>query len=124
MNKIIYFCLLLLTFSTYARAPKEYSLGRNETKLNTEGISFKPFRDMEPEQIKPLEERRYTMTRGTEVKNVVAYNFNALWMRDNKVATYKNNLVTLDFYKLNYLPPKDVQLINNIDVIEDNYKKE
>lgn len=114
--------LTLFIIPVYARAPKEFSLDRTDTKLNTEGISFKPFRDMEPEQIKPLEERRYTMTRGTEVKQIIAYNFNSLWDRDNKIATYKNSLVTLDFYKLNYLPPMGLQLIKNTDVIEESYK--
>jgi hypothetical protein len=119
--------ILLITFTSintaWARAPKEFSLDRTAIILNTEGISFKPFRDMKPEQIKPLEVKSYTMTRGTEVKKIEAYNFQSLWLKDNKIATYKNPLVNLDFYKLNYLPPTDVPLINGMDVDLNLYKK-
>lgn len=120
LTLIAFFSILL---STSARAPKEYSLERTSVKLNTEGISFKPFRDMESESIKPLSEITLTRTRGSEVEKIPAYFQDALWEKDNKIATYKNRLVQVDFYKFGNLPPKNVEVILEKYVILDDYKK-
>ncbi|MCM8529686.1 MAG: hypothetical protein NE330_00875, partial [Lentisphaeraceae bacterium] len=118
----------LLTFfsvllSTSARAPKEYSLERTAIKLNTEGITFKPFRDMESESIKPVVEHMYNFTRGTDQYKAAAYSPKELWEKDNKIATYKNRLVQVDFYKFTYSYPDNLPLLSANHVLLDEYKK-
>ena len=87
---------------TSLAAPKEYYLGRTAVKMQAEGIEFKPFRDMVPEQIKPLSAQTLRSSNGTEVE---VYEFNKLWLRGQTLASYYNKGIKIDFYKLNYLPP-------------------
>lgn len=111
MKTILYLILILFILPVYARAPKEFSISRTEVKLNTEGISFKPFRDMKPEQIKPVNTFTLTSNDPNQPK-IEASVLRDLWERDNKIVTYKNSLITLSFYKLNNFIPEDLQIIN------------
>ena len=125
MQKAIFISLLLFTFVAWGRTPSELTLERSSIKMEAEGIEFKPFRDMQPEQIKPL--RSYSFRKsggGTSASDdlpIVTYNFTELWKRSQKVATYFSNHARVEFYKLNYLPPTGMEKINGEFVRQSDY---
>lgn len=123
MKNLILIAFFSVLISISARAPKEYSLERTAVKLNTEGISFKPFRDMKPESIKPLTVANLTRTTGSQTEKIPAYIHADIWDNDNKIATYKNRLIQVDFYKFVNIPPKEVNIILGKYVLLDEYKE-
>ena len=119
-NKILLISLLF-TFSLMARAPKELSLERSSVKMEAEGIEFKPFRDMKAGQIKPLTSTRWNRTVGSQQETLTTYKFSELWRRGQIVATYANAGVSVEFHKLNYLPPVGLNLIRGEYASQDEY---
>jgi hypothetical protein len=111
------FCFLL--FSVNAATPKELKLSRTSVKMLSAGLEFKPFVNMKAQQIKPLNLARFTRSDGAKIEG---YNFKDLWLKDQKLATYTSSKIQLDFYQLNYLPPKGLKLILGQFVNEEQYR--
>ena len=123
MKKTCFVLFLLLTFAAWGRTPKELVLERSGIKMEAEGIEFKPFKDMKAEQIKPLNSHSFTRKLGSTVERVSGYDYDAMWRRGQKVATYYSPSARVEFYKLNYLPPKVSNLIMGKYVNENEYNK-
>ncbi|MCM8529370.1 MAG: DUF1570 domain-containing protein [Lentisphaeraceae bacterium] len=125
MQKAIFISLLLFTFVAWGRTPSELTLERSSIKMEAEGIEFKPFRDMQPEQIKPLRSYSFRKSGGgtsaSDDQPIVTYNFTELWKRSQKVATYFSNHARVEFYKLNHLPPTGMEKINGEFVRQSDY---
>ena len=107
MLRYILFIYLSFSFVASARAPKEFSLRRTEIVMQTEGIKFKPFRDMVAEPIQPLRGTFFTSRSSSlsETEKVHVYHKKELWRLDNVIATYKNPRITLQILKINYVIP-------------------
>ena len=124
MHKTLFISLLLFTFTTWGRTPSELTLERSSVKMEAEGIEFKPFRDMQPEQIKPLRSysfRKNSSGSASDDQPIITYNFTELWKRGQKIATYFSNHARVEFYKLNYLPPTGLNKINGEFVTQSDY---
>ena len=91
--------MVLFTLATHARTPKEFTLERSSISMVAEGIQFKPFNDMKAEQITPLRSRVLTRGSGSSQERLTAYDFDELWNRGQKVATYFNSKVKVSTTK-------------------------
>ena len=123
MFRYVFFIFLSLIITVTARAPKEYSLQRTEVVMQTEGIKFKPFRDMSADAVQPLRGRFYSRKSSGTVEKVQVYHKNELWRLDNFVSTYKNNLITLQIYKVNYLIPSGMKTYGKSYVEKADFQK-
>ena len=90
-----------------ARTPTTHKLSRSETKIETHGLSFKPFYKMESLPVQPLKASSFTRTdKYGKASKMEVYNFDTLWKRDQTIAAFANDAITLSIYSLQFLKPK------------------
>ena len=104
--KITISLLLFSAFLLHGREPKLFTLERKEIKLENEGISFKPFKDLKAKTKIPLRTRKITRTSKSEKTYYFAHYLDEVWSSDNKLVKYDNDIVKLTLYKLDSLIPK------------------
>ena len=109
-KKIILIIIFASSQLSFAATIQALEISKNITEIPNHGIKFRNFESAQILTQKPqnlLTYRPYSSRKSTPARKIEVYDLNQLWLSDQIIARYQNDLVNVEIFKVHSLIPID-----------------